>query len=36
MTTTVSSKGQIVLPSEVRTLDAVEPEQEFELTRLDA
>jgi AbrB family looped-hinge helix DNA binding protein len=33
--TTVSSKGQIVLPAELRRLDRVEPGQEFEVERLD-
>jgi AbrB family looped-hinge helix DNA binding protein len=33
--TTVSSKGQIVLPAEFRHLDRVEPGQEFDVERLD-
>ena len=33
--TTVSSKGQIVLPAEFRQLDRVEPGQEFDVERLD-
>jgi AbrB family looped-hinge helix DNA binding protein len=33
--TTVSSKGQIVLPAELRLLDQIEPGQEFEVERLD-
>jgi AbrB family looped-hinge helix DNA binding protein len=33
--TTVSTKGQIVLPAELRKLDEVKPGQEFELERLD-
>jgi AbrB family looped-hinge helix DNA binding protein len=33
--TTVSSKGQIVLPAEFRRMDRVEPGQEFEVERLD-
>jgi len=33
--TRVSSKGQIVLPAEVRRLDQVEAGQEFEVERLD-
>jgi AbrB family looped-hinge helix DNA binding protein len=33
--TTVSSKGQIVLPAELRHMDGVEPGQEFEVERLD-
>jgi AbrB family looped-hinge helix DNA binding protein len=35
MKTTVSSKGQIVLPAEIRQMDRVEPGQEFEVERLD-
>jgi len=35
MKTTVSSKGQIVLPAEFRQMDRVEPGQEFEVERLD-
>jgi len=35
MKTTVSSKGQIVLPAEFRQLDRVEPGQEFDVERLD-
>ena len=35
MKTTVSSKGQIVLPAEFRHLDRVEPGQEFDVERLD-
>lgn len=35
MKTTVSSKGQIVLPAEFRRLDRVEPGQEFDVERLD-
>jgi bifunctional DNA-binding transcriptional regulator/antitoxin component of YhaV-PrlF toxin-antitoxin module len=33
--TTVSSKGQIVLPAEFRQMDSVEPGQEFDVERLD-
>jgi AbrB family looped-hinge helix DNA binding protein len=33
--TRVSSKGQIVLPAEVRRQDQVEAGQEFEIERLD-
>ena len=36
MTTTVSSKGQIVLPAEVRRQDDVEPGQKFEVERIDS
>jgi AbrB family looped-hinge helix DNA binding protein len=35
MKTTVSSKGQIVLPAEIRQQDGIEPGQEFEVERLD-
>jgi AbrB family looped-hinge helix DNA binding protein len=35
MKTTVSSKGQIVLPAELRLLDRIEAGQEFEVERLD-
>ena len=35
MKTTVSSKGQIVLPAELRQRDGVEPGQEFDVERLD-
>jgi AbrB family looped-hinge helix DNA binding protein len=33
--TTVSSKGQIVLPAELRQMDRIEPGQEFDIERLD-
>jgi hypothetical protein len=33
--TTVSSKGQIVLPVEFRQMDRVEPGQEFDVERVD-
>jgi AbrB family looped-hinge helix DNA binding protein len=35
MRTKVSSKGQIVLPAELRQQDAIEPGQEFDVERLD-
>ena len=35
MKTTVSSKGQIVLPAELRQMDRVEPGQEFDVVRVD-
>ena len=35
MKTTVSSKGQIVLPAELRQQDHIEAGQEFEIERLD-
>ena len=36
MRTRVSSKGQIVLPAELRQQDAIEAGQEFEIVRLDS
>ena len=36
MRTTVSTKGQIVLPAELRQRDDIKPGQEFEVERLDA
>ena len=35
MKTTVSSKGQIVLPAEIRRQDGIEVGQEFDVHRLD-
>ena len=35
MKTVISSKGQIVLPAELRQMDRVEPGQEFDIERLD-
>lgn len=35
MKTTISSKGQIVLPAEIRRMDRVEPGQEFDVERID-
>lgn len=35
MKTTMSSKGQIVLPAELRKQDRIEPGQEFDVERLD-
>ena len=35
MKTTVSTRGQIVLPAEFRQRDGIEPGQEFEVERLD-
>jgi AbrB family looped-hinge helix DNA binding protein len=35
MKTTVSSKGQIVLPAEIRQRDGIKPGQEFEVERID-
>jgi AbrB family looped-hinge helix DNA binding protein len=34
--TTVSTKGQIVLPAELRRRDGIEPGQTFEVERTDA
>lgn len=34
MKTSVSTKGQIVIPSEIRQQDDIEPGQEFEIERL--
>jgi AbrB family looped-hinge helix DNA binding protein len=36
MRTRISSKGQIVLPSELRRQDTIEPGQEFEIERVAA
>jgi AbrB family looped-hinge helix DNA binding protein len=33
--TTVSTKGQIVLPAEIREQDGIEPGEEFEVERID-
>ena len=35
MKTTISSKGQIVLPAELRQQDRIEAGQEFDVERLD-
>ena len=35
MITTISSKGQIVLPAEIRKQDGVRPGQEFEVERIE-
>jgi AbrB family looped-hinge helix DNA binding protein len=35
MTTTMSSKGQIVLPAEIRQQDDIRPGQEFDVERID-
>jgi len=35
MKTTVSSKGQIVLPAEIRQRDRIEAGQEFDVERID-
>jgi len=36
MKTTVSSKGQIVLPAELRNQDHIEPGQEFTVERIES
>jgi AbrB family looped-hinge helix DNA binding protein len=36
MRTTISTKGQIVLPAELRQLDGIRPGQEFEVERVAA
>ena len=35
MKTTISTKGQIVLPAEFRQQDGIEPGEEFEIERID-
>lgn len=35
MKTTVSTKGQIILPAEIRQQDSIEPGQVFEVERID-
>jgi AbrB family looped-hinge helix DNA binding protein len=35
MRSVVSTKGQIVLPAEIRQADAIEPGQEFEIERIE-
>ena len=35
MKTTVSTKGQLILPAEIRQRDNIEPGQEFEVERTD-
>jgi AbrB family looped-hinge helix DNA binding protein len=35
MRTTVSTKGQIILPAEIRRRDHIKPGQEFEVERID-
>ncbi len=35
MRTAVSTKGQIVIPAEIRRQDDIEPGQEFEIERVD-
>ena len=35
MTTTVSTKGQFVLPAEIRQMDNIRPGQKFEIQRIE-
>jgi len=35
MTTKISSKGQIVLPAEIREQDGIKPGQQFDVERID-
>ena len=35
MKTTISTKGQLILPSEIRQRDNIEPGQVFEVERID-
>ena len=35
MTTRISSKGQIVLPAEIREQDGIKPGQQFDVERID-
>ena len=35
MTTTISSKGQIVLPADIRQQDDIKPGQKFDVERID-
>lgn len=35
MKTAISTKGQIVLPAEIRRMDGIEPGQEFDIERID-
>jgi AbrB family looped-hinge helix DNA binding protein len=35
MTTKVSSKGQIVLPAQIREQDGIKPGQQFDVERID-
>jgi AbrB family looped-hinge helix DNA binding protein len=35
MKTTVSTKGQLILPAQLRQRDNIEPGQEFEVERID-
>ena len=35
MTTTMSTKGQIVLPADIRRMDGIEPGQAFDVERIE-
>ena len=35
MRTTVSTKGQIIIPAQIRREDGIQPGQEFEIERID-
>ena len=35
MTTTVSTKGEIILPAKIRAQDGIEPGQRFEVERIE-
>ena len=35
MVTRVSTKGQIILPADIRRMDNIEPGQEFDVERID-
>ena len=35
MRTTISTKGQLVLPADIRQSDGIEPGQEFEIERIE-
>lgn len=35
MRTTISTKGQLILPAEIRQQDGIEPGQAFEVERID-
>ncbi len=35
MKTTVSTKGQLILPAEIRQQDGIEPGQEFDVERIE-
>jgi AbrB family looped-hinge helix DNA binding protein len=35
MKTTISTKGQLILPAEIRQRDEIEPGQEFDVERID-